>query len=174
MSALACFITLDDIKQATEKPDQAYETPILALVDQARTKGYDTICLPLTNASWKKRWREMCLLPSGQDREPDSLAERKAEDWRANPAFLRDEVTVNRLGASCAQIEREHEANTGVNVDEASNVIALASDWLELDAEDDWVRHDSEIVRKYVRYIYFVHAHPAPLSPLLNASQPDG
>lgn len=30
--------------------------------------------------------------------------------------------------------------------DEAEGVIAMISDWLELDAVDDWVRHDSEIV----------------------------
>ncbi len=30
--------------------------------------------------------------------------------------------------------------------DEAEGVIAMISDWLELDAEDNWVRHDSEIV----------------------------
>lgn len=30
--------------------------------------------------------------------------------------------------------------------DEAEGVIAMISDWLELDATDDWVRHDSEIV----------------------------
>ena len=30
--------------------------------------------------------------------------------------------------------------------DEAEGVIAMISDWLELDATDDWVRHDSEMV----------------------------
>jgi hypothetical protein len=30
--------------------------------------------------------------------------------------------------------------------DEAEGVTAMVSDWLELDAADDWVRHDSEIV----------------------------
>lgn len=32
-------------------------------------------------------------------------------------------------------------------IDEAENAIILLSDWLELDAPDDWVRHDAEIVR---------------------------
>ena len=27
----------------------------------------------------------------------------------------------------------------------------MASDWLELDATDDWVRHDAEIVRSIPR-----------------------
>ena len=31
--------------------------------------------------------------------------------------------------------------------DEAEHVAILVSEWLELDAPDDWVRHDSEIVR---------------------------
>lgn len=31
-------------------------------------------------------------------------------------------------------------------IDEADGVIVMVSDWLELDAADDWVRHDSEIV----------------------------
>ena len=30
--------------------------------------------------------------------------------------------------------------------DETEGVTAMISDWLELDAADDWVRHDSEIV----------------------------
>jgi hypothetical protein len=30
--------------------------------------------------------------------------------------------------------------------EEAEGVIAMVSDWLELDAADSWVRHDSEIV----------------------------
>jgi hypothetical protein len=30
--------------------------------------------------------------------------------------------------------------------EEAGGVIVMVSDWLELDAVDSWVRHDSEIV----------------------------
>jgi type II protein arginine methyltransferase len=33
-----------------------------------------------------------------------------------------------------------------VAIEDAEGVVALISDWLELDAADDWVRHDSEIV----------------------------
>lgn len=33
-----------------------------------------------------------------------------------------------------------------VVADEAEGVTVIVSDWLELDAADDWVRHDSEIV----------------------------
>lgn len=31
-------------------------------------------------------------------------------------------------------------------VDEVEYLIPLISDWLELDANDDWVRHDAETV----------------------------
>jgi hypothetical protein len=31
--------------------------------------------------------------------------------------------------------------------DEAEGIIVMASSWLALDAIDDWVRHDAEIVR---------------------------
>lgn len=30
--------------------------------------------------------------------------------------------------------------------DEAEGIIVMVSEWLELDAADDWVRHDAEIV----------------------------
>ena len=30
--------------------------------------------------------------------------------------------------------------------EDAAGVIVMVSDWLELDAADSWVRHDSEIV----------------------------
>jgi hypothetical protein len=32
-------------------------------------------------------------------------------------------------------------------LDEAEGVTVMVSEWLELDATDDWVRHDAEIVR---------------------------
>jgi type II protein arginine methyltransferase len=31
-------------------------------------------------------------------------------------------------------------------LDEAEGVTVMVSEWLELDATDDWVRHDAEIV----------------------------
>ena len=33
-----------------------------------------------------------------------------------------------------------------ITADEAEYVVPLISDWLELDAADEWVRHDAEIV----------------------------
>ena len=35
-------------------------------------------------------------------------------------------------------------------VDEAENVIAVVSDWLQLDSADNWVRCDSEIVSLFL------------------------
>lgn len=35
--------------------------------------------------------------------------------------------------------------------DEAEIVVAMASDWLQLDAADDWIRHDSGIVSSFSR-----------------------
>jgi protein arginine N-methyltransferase 5 len=34
-------------------------------------------------------------------------------------------------------------------LEEAEGVTVLISEWLELDAADDWVRHDAEIVNPF-------------------------
>lgn len=174
-AGLATVFTLDDILRASvsfispspsadasthshlphaqkEQPD----TPVLRLVKEARNKGYETICLPLTTQNWRDRWEGMCLLPSSPAQasalESDKVektgenlddfgaahltidAEKKkkdrataAEQWRARPGFLQDEVTITRI-------------------DEAEGITLMISDWLELDAEDDGIRHDAEIV----------------------------
>lgn len=175
---LATFLTLDDIARAkatftappvdtatkTKLPHAQKEsaaTPVLNLIKEAKGKGYETICLPLTTEKWKERWEGMCLLPvtpgtkpeEGKEREEDmeeigsdngSVEDREAgiskdeeakkkkraeaaEQWRAKPAFLVEEVTITRLN-------------------EAEGITAMISDWLELDAEDDGIRHDAEIV----------------------------
>lgn len=102
-AGIAALIAPDDIRRAAEQPDALHATPVLKLLAQAKAKNYETVCLPLTTAAWRARWRGMCLLPSGQDRDMDALAEQQAEAWRSQPAFLREEVTVTRLGErSCA------------------------------------------------------------------------
>ncbi|PPR05752.1 hypothetical protein CVT24_006691 [Panaeolus cyanescens] len=139
---LCTFLTLDDISKATKakltgvvpptKPNQ--KTPLLKLIQSARDKGYHTICLPLTTEKWKERWERMCLLPEGQNSEEGDEAqkegqkekEKEAEMWRRTPGFKAEEVTITRL-------------------DEAEGIIAMVSEWLELDATDDGVRHDAEI-----------------------------
>ncbi|KAJ3001923.1 hypothetical protein NUW54_g6131 [Trametes sanguinea] len=128
MPAFSAHYTLDDIAELSRRDDLADdETPVLRATSDARTVGYDTVCVPLTNEKWKARWRELCILSQDPEESADRLAiEQRAEAWRSKPAFFRDEVTVSRL-------------------EEADCVIPLISDWLELDASDDWVRHDAEI-----------------------------
>ena len=72
-----------------------------ALAD-ARGDGYETICAPLTNDKWRKRWRELCLLDPDEDQDRLAEIEQRAQAWRSKPAFFRDELTVSRLGGSCA------------------------------------------------------------------------
>ncbi|KAF9450345.1 PRMT5-domain-containing protein [Macrolepiota fuliginosa MF-IS2] len=202
---LATFLTLEDITRAGSAfyptdPDENgeprfslphaqrefAETPVLKLIREARNKGYETICLPLTTEKWKERWEGMCLLPgvpapelgvtesreSGSDRPEGEAAqavgtevsedcdiERKkreraeaAEQWRVRPAYLMDEVTITRL-------------------DEADGVVVMISDWLELDAEDDGIRHDAEIALKQeLAYASYLNIHTAILPAPRNRS----
>lgn len=160
-AGLATFLTLPDIHNATaafaptsanghatqqlpHAQKESLDTPVLRLIQDARTKGYEAICLPLTTEKWKERWEGMCLLPTsplkdggGDDSSADAEIEAAkkeraaaAELWRAQPGFLVDEVTITRI-------------------DEAAGIAVMISDWLELDAEDDGIRHDAEIVRSH-------------------------
>jgi type II protein arginine methyltransferase len=169
MSAFISHCTLEHLARlAQPQPsDLSERTPSLRALAGARAKGYDGICLPLTNDKWKARWRSLCLLPD--DENPDKAAlEQHAEQWRANPSFSRDEVTITLIGA-CAQTildVYEHishiaymDAFLFMSTDEAENAVILLSDWLELDAPDDWVRHDAEIVR-----LPSLHVQTAPKS----------
>lgn len=99
MAAVAGHLSLDDIASATADRDPNYETPILQLLSTSKAKGYDTVCIPLTNEKWQARWKEMCLSPEDEAEKGDGV-ERVSEAWRSNPAFLREEVNVTRLGAS--------------------------------------------------------------------------
>lgn len=99
-AAISTFLTLKDIAGAssTHPNEQTHETPVLKLGADARSKRYDAICMPLTTDEWKRRWTEMCLLPTGSERETEVRAEQMAERWRSRPCFLKDEVTLTRLG----------------------------------------------------------------------------
>jgi protein arginine N-methyltransferase 5 len=98
-ASISTLLTHSDIQKASNEPHTPdASTPILALSAQARSKGYDLVCLPLTTEKWKTRWTEMCLLPTGTALHADMAAEKRAEVWRANPGFLRDEVTITQLG----------------------------------------------------------------------------
>jgi protein arginine N-methyltransferase 5 len=53
--------------------------------------------------------------------------DREADIWRKEGGLRRDEVVISRL-------------------EESTNVIAVAADWLELDSPDEGIRFDSELV----------------------------
>jgi protein arginine N-methyltransferase 5 len=128
-------------------------------IDDARSRTFDAVCTPLTTAKWRERWRGMCII-SSSDGERGEGSEPRAEAWRANPAFELGEVTMTCLGLSFfffRSLAPVCLLTTGLRVrvrvycwsvgsEEGDGVIVMVSDWLELDASDSWVRHDSEIV----------------------------
>ena len=95
---------------------------------------YDSICLPLTNSKWHERWERLCLRPMEDEENdtPDTIKarealDREADTWRREGGLRREEVVVSRL-------------------EETQHLVALASDWLELDSPDEGIRFDSELV----------------------------
>ncbi|KIJ67063.1 hypothetical protein HYDPIDRAFT_85533 [Hydnomerulius pinastri MD-312] len=154
-SSLAAAITHEDIHKAATQGHGPHGTPVLSLSTESRGKGYESICLPLTTGKWRERWKNMCIMPSTGDggNEEVIAAEKEAEAWRKSPSFLLDEVTITRL-------------------DEAEIVVAMASEWLQLDATDDWVRHDSGIaLRQEVAYASYLNIPTIILPPPRNRSQ---
>lgn len=100
MSAFVTHVTLKHLARLSQPggDDLSERTPALRAIVASRAKGYDGVCLPLTTDKWRARWRDLCLVPD--DENPDKAAlEQRAEQWRANPAFTRDEVTITRLGS---------------------------------------------------------------------------
>lgn len=100
---------------------------------------YDLVAVPLANERWRARWEKLCLRPNEEDLDPaspEALArdqareriDREADMWRKDGGLKRDEVNVTRL-------------------EEGPNMIAVASEWLELDSCDEGIRFDSELVR---------------------------
>ncbi|EMD34129.1 hypothetical protein CERSUDRAFT_141621 [Gelatoporia subvermispora B] len=149
MPTFTSHIAPQELARLASREYPSAETPVLQAAAEARAKGYDTICYPLTTDNWKTRWQDMCLLP-GEDVKDRNALEQRAEAWRAKPAFLRDEITVTRL-------------------DEAEGAVVLISDWLELDASDDWVRHDAETaLQQELAYASYLNAHTAVLPPPRN------
>ncbi|KZW02744.1 Skb1 methyltransferase [Exidia glandulosa HHB12029] len=131
-----------------------------AVVQDAYERKYDVVCMPLTTEAWKTRWQEMCLTTSSGVESPvarrDAKLEERAERWRAGEGFRRDEVTITKL-------------------DEAENVIAMASDWIELDSPDEGVRFDSEVaLRQEISYAAYLNVHTFILpTPRNRAHAPD-
>lgn len=146
-ATMSTFITLEDLSKASkEQPsNDEHETPVLRIVAEARSKGYDAVCLPITTDKWKQRWSEMCLLPAESSEGDKEAAARAAEAWRLRPGFLRDEVTMSRI-------------------DEAEGITVMVSEWLELDAADDWVRHDAEMaLQQELAYASYLNIQTAIL-----------
>lgn len=97
MATVASHLSLDDIASAADDRHPNFETPILRLLSDSKAKGYDTVCVPLTNEKWRTRWKKMCLSPE-DEADKDESAERISEAWRSNPVFLSEELNVTRLG----------------------------------------------------------------------------
>lgn len=74
-------------------------TPVLQLTQEATRDSYDAIAVPLTNETWRKRWREMCLTDEHRTNLPPEV-QRRAEYWRelCGP-FIKSELNITRLGA---------------------------------------------------------------------------
>jgi protein arginine N-methyltransferase 5 len=122
---IAFQLSEDDIPRYTQRVNHSEgQTTIGAIIDSFLVNDeYDYVCIPLTNKQWHSRWQEMCIDSMGsQDRQK----EHKAELWRSGRSPLQEnEVILGRL-------------------EESTNVVALASEWICLDAPDEWVRLDSE------------------------------
>ena len=119
MTAFIAHVTLDHLApdHDGDSDSDPAASPALRAAADTRTKGYDAVCMPLTTDRWRMRWRDMCLLSSTPDVDFNPTVEtaseteagsadtgktgleRRAELWRANPVFAKDEVTVTRLGA---------------------------------------------------------------------------
>ncbi|KAF8269557.1 PRMT5 arginine-N-methyltransferase-domain-containing protein [Lactarius quietus] len=148
---VATFLSSDNLEERSKADPQH-----TSLIDDARSKTYDAVCIPLTTSRWRDRWREMCTTssePDGERGERNDRVEQRAEAWRANPVFEVGEVTITGL-------------------EEAEGVIVMISDWLELDAMDNWVRHDSDIaLQQELSYASYLDIQTVILPPPSNRSQ---
>lgn len=93
--SVATFLSSDDLEERAKA--NAQDT---SLIDDARSRTYDAVCIPLTTSRWRDRWREMCTTSSEPDGERNESVELRAEAWRANPGFDMGEVTITSLGMS--------------------------------------------------------------------------
>ncbi len=118
-------------------------TPVQQATSKALASDFDLVCVPLTNDLWRERWERLCLRPVDDEEEAAEQGTRawlerekvmrdtetEAEKWRKEGGFRRTELNVTRL-------------------EETGRLVALASDWLELDAADEGIRFDSELVSR--------------------------
>ena len=108
MATFITHVTLDHLSAlAQPNPlDLSGRSPALKAIAEARADGYDAVCIPLTTDKWKERWSGMCLLPD-EAREggtDNSELEQRAEQWRAQPVFTKDEVTITRVGECSSRV----------------------------------------------------------------------
>lgn len=93
--SIATHLTHEDLKRVSTDEKSS---PALRLVNEAHTKGYNFVCLPITADSWRDRWKDMCLLPSEAEGDNVTTRGKRAETWRSRPSYMRDEVTITGLG----------------------------------------------------------------------------
>ncbi len=91
---VATFLSSSDLETRSQRGSQD-----TSLINDARSRTYDAVCIPLTTAKWMERWRGMCVISSERD-ERAERSELRAETWRANPVFELGEVSITRLGMS--------------------------------------------------------------------------
>ena len=108
LSTFIKHVTLDHLS-ALARPDVSDlsgRPPALKAKAEARADGYDTVCIPLTTEKWRERWRQMCLLPDETKEGGTDKAEleKQAEQWRAQPVFTKDEVTITRVGECSSRV----------------------------------------------------------------------
>ncbi|BEJ15896.1 hypothetical protein CspHIS471_0505010 [Cutaneotrichosporon sp. HIS471] len=134
MARLPIAICPKDIPPLPTEP-HPHPSPLQQLVGHTVSKtDYDAVCVPLANALWQDRWERLCLRPVGMEDEDDNGSmqdragdvDRDADLFRREPSLFRHECNITRL-------------------EESQSVIALASDWLELDSPDEGIRFDSEL-----------------------------
>ncbi|WFD35753.1 type II protein arginine methyltransferase [Malassezia cuniculi] len=156
------IVTTDVDPETAAALTDASLTPIQKIRRYAEVDGYSGVTVELANERWRERWERLCLqsddaitLPRSSSRmsfasAPERGFRSEAERWRKSPSFQRAEVNLTHAA-------------------EGNGVTALVSSWLELDAEDEGVRLDSELALRqelsYAAYLGLEHVVlPAPSS----------
>ncbi|KAG8812619.1 methyltransferase protein, partial [Serendipita sp. 399] len=153
---LATVFTQQDLEAYSESSASASyigseeTSALLELYKTASQDGYDLICVPLTNETWRTRWKRMCLTDeSGKQSEE---IEKLAEDWRASEGpFLREEMNITRL-------------------DEATGCIGMVSEWLEIDSLDDGMllRDTTKALKQELSFASYLNLQSVILPPPRN------
>lgn len=132
------FAYPDSLPPAASTPHPSPSPLQTSIASTLGSSDYDLVAVPLTNGKWQDRWEHLCLRPMEEELDPESpealardqareAVDREADEWRKDGALRREEMNVTRL-------------------EEARSMIAMASDWLELDSGDEGIRFDSELV----------------------------